>query len=113
VRRIVELSLVVAGLALAVAAAHGDGYPSRRISLIAPWPPAGAIDTVCRELAPGVGDLLGQPVVAPASTLPFRVACTTSQIAFGVCLSIPTSVPVCFKVRTIRATSASDCSSAK
>jgi len=43
--------------------AVGDDYPSRRITLIAPWPPAGAIDTTCRELAPGVGDLLGQPVV--------------------------------------------------
>jgi tripartite-type tricarboxylate transporter receptor subunit TctC len=63
VRRIVESLLIVAGLALALAPAYGDDYPSRRITLIAPWPPAGAIDTVCRELAPGVGDLLGQPVV--------------------------------------------------
>src|SRR5262245_42150703 len=63
VRRIVESFLVAAGLAFALAAAHGDNYPSRRITLIAPWPPAGAIDTVCRELAPGVADLLGQLVV--------------------------------------------------
>jgi tripartite-type tricarboxylate transporter receptor subunit TctC len=57
------LFFVVAGLALAIAPAHSDDYPSRRITLIAPWPPAGAIDTVCCELAPGLGDLLGQPVV--------------------------------------------------
>jgi tripartite-type tricarboxylate transporter receptor subunit TctC len=63
VRRIVETLLVVGGLALGLAAAHGGDYASRRITLIAPWPPAGAIDTTCRELAPGVGDLLGQPVV--------------------------------------------------
>jgi len=62
-RRIVESLLVVGALALPLAPAHGDDYPSRRITLIAPWPPAGAIDTVCRELAPGVGDRLGQPVV--------------------------------------------------
>ena len=62
-RRIVETLLVVGGLALGLAAAHGGDYASRRITLIAPWPPAGAIDTTCRELAPGVGDLLGQPVV--------------------------------------------------
>ena len=62
-RRIVESLLIAGCLALALAAAHGDDYPSRRITLIAPWPPAGAIDTVCRELAPGVGDRLGQPVV--------------------------------------------------
>jgi tripartite-type tricarboxylate transporter receptor subunit TctC len=63
VRRIVEALLVAGGLALTLVAAHGDNYPSRRITLIAPWPPAGAIDTTCRELAPGVGELLGQPVV--------------------------------------------------
>jgi tripartite-type tricarboxylate transporter receptor subunit TctC len=57
------LVLAVAGLALALVPADGADYPSRRITLIAPWPPAGAIDTLCRELAPGVGDLLGQPVV--------------------------------------------------
>jgi tripartite-type tricarboxylate transporter receptor subunit TctC len=61
--RILKCLLAVAGLALAVGPAPADDYPSRRITLIAPWPPAGAIDTVCRELAPGVGDLLGQPVV--------------------------------------------------
>jgi tripartite-type tricarboxylate transporter receptor subunit TctC len=62
-RRIVESLLVAGALALALAPAHGEDYPSRRITLIAPWPPTGAIDTTCRELAPGVGDLLGQPVV--------------------------------------------------
>ena len=63
VRRIVEALFSVGVLLLALAPAHSDDYPSRRITLIAPWPPAGAIDTVCRELAPGVGDRLGQPVV--------------------------------------------------
>ncbi len=62
-RRILVCFLVAAGVTLALAPAHADEYPSRRITLIAPWPPAGAIDTVCRELAPGVGELLGQPVV--------------------------------------------------
>jgi tripartite-type tricarboxylate transporter receptor subunit TctC len=61
--RRLKLVLAVAGLALALVPADGADYPSRRITLIAPWPPAGAIDTLCRELAPGVGDLLGQPVV--------------------------------------------------
>ncbi|MBO0719091.1 MAG: tripartite tricarboxylate transporter substrate binding protein [Rhizobiales bacterium] len=62
-RRVVGSFLVAGALALALAPAHADNYPSRRITLIAPWPPAGAIDTTCRELAPGVADLLGQPVV--------------------------------------------------
>jgi len=63
VSRIVDCLFIIAALTLASAPAHSDDYPSRRITLIAPWPPAGAIDTICRELAPGVGDLLGQPVV--------------------------------------------------
>jgi tripartite-type tricarboxylate transporter receptor subunit TctC len=40
-----------------------DDYPSRRITLIAPWPPAGAIDVLCREIAPGASERLGQPIV--------------------------------------------------
>jgi tripartite-type tricarboxylate transporter receptor subunit TctC len=62
-RRILQCFPIVAALSLAVASAHADDYPSRRITLIAPWPPAGAIDMACRELAPGVGELLGQPIV--------------------------------------------------
>lgn len=53
----------LAGLIVAAQPSYADEYPSRHIVLVAPWPPAGAIDTLCRELAPGVGDRLGQPVV--------------------------------------------------
>jgi tripartite-type tricarboxylate transporter receptor subunit TctC len=62
-QRAVAIFLGLAALALLAAASQADDYPSRRITLIAPWPPAGAIDTLCREFAPGVGDRLGQPVV--------------------------------------------------
>jgi tripartite-type tricarboxylate transporter receptor subunit TctC len=62
-RRAFGLLLALTGLLLILASAAADDYPSRPVTLIAPWPPAGAIDTLCRELAPGVGDLLGQPVV--------------------------------------------------
>ena len=62
-RRAAQLLLVLAGLMLAPQPGYADEYPSRRITLIAPWPPAGAIDTVCREIAPGAGDRLGQPIV--------------------------------------------------
>jgi len=55
--------LTLAALAAAVQFVHADNYPSRRITLIAPWPAAGAIDTLCRQLAPGLGDRLGQPVI--------------------------------------------------
>ncbi len=57
------LPIALACLMLSLRIGHADDYPSRRITLIAPWPPAGAIDILCREIAPGVGDRLGQPVV--------------------------------------------------
>lgn len=62
-RRTARFFFALAGLIFSVQSGHADEYPSRRIVLIAPWPPAGSIDTICRELAPGVADRLGQPVV--------------------------------------------------
>jgi tripartite-type tricarboxylate transporter receptor subunit TctC len=57
------LVVVSACLLAALRWGHADDYPSHRISLIAPWPPAGAIDVLCRELAPGASERLGQPIV--------------------------------------------------
>ncbi len=59
----IGLLIGLAGSIFALQSGHADDYPSRRITLIAPWPPAGAIDVLCRELAPGAGDRLGQPIV--------------------------------------------------
>jgi tripartite-type tricarboxylate transporter receptor subunit TctC len=52
--------LIALTLALPAAA---DEFPARQITLIAPWPPGGAIDALCRALAPGLGDGLGKPIV--------------------------------------------------
>jgi tripartite-type tricarboxylate transporter receptor subunit TctC len=57
------LCLVFVGLIIGLQTGYADEYPTHRITLIAPWPPAGAIDTLCRRLAPGLGDKLGQPVI--------------------------------------------------
>jgi tripartite-type tricarboxylate transporter receptor subunit TctC len=43
--------------------AAAETYPTRQITVIAPWPPGGAVDALCRALAPGLGDRLGKPVV--------------------------------------------------
>jgi tripartite-type tricarboxylate transporter receptor subunit TctC len=43
--------------------AHAQAYPTRQITLIAPWPAGGAIDAFCRAIAPGLTDRLGKPVV--------------------------------------------------
>jgi tripartite-type tricarboxylate transporter receptor subunit TctC len=38
-------------------------YPSRSITLIAPWPAGGAIDALCRAVAPKLSERLGQSIV--------------------------------------------------
>jgi tripartite-type tricarboxylate transporter receptor subunit TctC len=56
---------VVAGIALVVTAsfAGAQDYPSRPITLIAPWPPGGAVDTLCRIFGAKLMDRLGKTVV--------------------------------------------------
>ena len=46
-----------------VGMASAQEYPTRQITLIAPWPAGGAIDTLCRLLAPYFADRLGKPMV--------------------------------------------------
>jgi tripartite-type tricarboxylate transporter receptor subunit TctC len=53
------LSLVFAPAALA----QTDGYPSRPITLLVPFPPGGGADTVIRPIAQKVADSLKQPIV--------------------------------------------------
>lgn len=43
--------------------AFAQKFPSRPVRLIVPYPPGGANDTVARILAPGLTELLGQPLV--------------------------------------------------
>jgi len=49
VRQTARLFLGLAGLILTLQTGHADDYPTRRVTLIAPWPPAGAIDTLGLE----------------------------------------------------------------
>jgi len=46
-----------------VSLARAQDYPTRPITLIAPWPAGGAIDTLCRILGPKLSDRLGKPVI--------------------------------------------------
>jgi tripartite-type tricarboxylate transporter receptor subunit TctC len=43
--------------------AAADDYPSRPVTLIAPWPAGGAVDTLCRIFAARLTDRLGKTVV--------------------------------------------------
>jgi tripartite-type tricarboxylate transporter receptor subunit TctC len=56
---------VLTGLAVAAAAlgAQAQDYPTRQITLIAPWPAGGAVDALCRAVAPPLSDRLGKSVV--------------------------------------------------
>jgi tripartite-type tricarboxylate transporter receptor subunit TctC len=56
----------IAGLILAAPAAalaQAQDYPTRPVTLVAPWPAGGAIDTLCRILGPKLSDRLGKPVI--------------------------------------------------
>src|SRR5437660_4243412 len=57
---------LLAGLAASFAAmpiARAQDYPTRQITLIAPWPAGGAVDALCRAVAPPLSERLGKSVV--------------------------------------------------
>ena len=62
--RIMQVAL---GLAVALAGlaspARSEDWPTRPISLVAPFGPGSATDLVARNIAPPLGEQLGQPVV--------------------------------------------------
>jgi tripartite-type tricarboxylate transporter receptor subunit TctC len=62
--------LVLAGLIACVAStlqpaasARAQDYPTRQITLIAPWPAGGAVDALCRAVAQPLAERLGKSVV--------------------------------------------------
>ncbi len=59
----------IAGLALGCAlSVNAQGYPTKPIRLIAPFPAGGALDTSARTLAPRLSELLGQQVIVDNRT---------------------------------------------
>src|ERR1044071_3002430 len=53
------LVFVVAG----ILGASAQGYPTRPISVVVPFPPGGQVDTVARLLLDGMRASLGQPLI--------------------------------------------------
>jgi tripartite-type tricarboxylate transporter receptor subunit TctC len=58
-----SLTLLCLALCLAVGAAWGQGYPSRPVRVLVPFPPGGAPDLVARTLSQRLQERLGQPFV--------------------------------------------------
>jgi len=55
--------LLATFLTLGASAAHAQGYPSRPVTIVVPFPAGGATDVVARILAKGLSDRMGQSVV--------------------------------------------------
>jgi tripartite-type tricarboxylate transporter receptor subunit TctC len=62
-KRVVAIALSI-GLILVATAAHAqDSYPSRPVTIVAPFPPGGVVDLTARPLAAVLERILKQPVV--------------------------------------------------
>ena len=57
------LAVACAALLMSVGGAGAQVYPARPITLIAPFPPGGPLDTIARIISEPMRLALGQPVV--------------------------------------------------
>ena len=64
VSRVLSILLgAVGALAASAMQVSADNFPSRPVTIIAPWPPGAGVDTMARILQTKFSDSLGQPVV--------------------------------------------------
>jgi len=58
-----KLVMLFAAAAMIASQALAQRWPDKPVKLIVPYPPGGNVDTAARIVAPGMQELLGQPVV--------------------------------------------------
>jgi tripartite-type tricarboxylate transporter receptor subunit TctC len=102
--RICLFAFVVLAASSAQPTARAADYPTRPITLIAPWPPGGAVDTLCRILAAKLSDRQGKAAVVvenrpgAASVLGLAAAARAPPdgytLAMGGSASLATSVTI-------------------
>ena len=62
-RRSLWCALLAPLLTLQPPVGYAEDYPSRPVTLVAPWPAGGAVDTLCRMLGAKLADRLGKPII--------------------------------------------------
>jgi len=60
---LLSVALLVAPCAVAAAPARADDYPSRKITLVVPYPPGGGVDAMARVMAQKLSDAFHQQVI--------------------------------------------------
>jgi tripartite-type tricarboxylate transporter receptor subunit TctC len=63
ITRTIQRFVIAVLLSLTAAVAAAQDWPSRRVTLIVPFPPGGASDVIARLIAPGLSEQLKQPVI--------------------------------------------------
>ena len=85
--------------------AAGEDYPSRPVTLIAPWPAGEAVDTLCRIFAAKLTDRLGKSVIVenrPGAGSVLGVAATARAAPDGYTLVMAGSASLATTVTIYR-----------
>jgi tripartite-type tricarboxylate transporter receptor subunit TctC len=61
--RVLGLVLLLAGAAIGGSAARADDYPTRKITLVVPYPPGGGVDAMARVMAQKLSEAFHQQVI--------------------------------------------------